>query len=364
VSIDLDGRTRATRELDRALPLRRRPAGASSRRDFLSSVDDAMYEVIATHGRETRDVAVSVIVPTRDQRHLLKDTLAALLRQPQDPAFEVVVVDDCSSDGTARLLEQAATGSATPFVAVRLRRRGGAAMARNAGVTLARGRYLAFMDSDVVPAAGWLRALIAGFEDGIGVVQGPTYALPGQRQPLFSHFIETTHLDGTFCTSNVAYRRRALEETGGFDPSCDYWEDADLGWCVREANWGAAFAPSAVTHHQVIAISPVDWLWRARQFVRRPAIAARHRAYRRHLFLGVWVDPWHVLLDLAAIGLLLGRYRRRFLLLGAPYVMTLPLRRGLRGRWPLLKACAHVARDVVALIALIGGSARYRAPVL
>lgn len=310
---------------------------------------------------------ISVVIPVRNRRVLLQDTLDALSGQSiAGDQFEIIVVDDASEDGTAQMAAARAQDMQShALVVARLRRRGGAAVARNAGIALARGTYIAFTDSDVVPDRDWLRNCLAAFSPGVGIVQGPTARLPGQAAPMFSHFVETRTFDGTFCTSNVAYRKEALlEAAGGFDRSCNYWEDADMGWRVRARGWGAVWAPDAVTYHQVIPLSPFTWLLQARRFYRRPAIVARHRGYRRHLTMRLWAEPWHAAFEMALLGVVIGRRRKIGWLLAAPYVAAFPFKRGLTGRWPLLKVAAHVAHDAVAIGSLVAGSIRYRTPVL
>ena len=115
---------------------------------------------------------VSVIVPVRDRKELLRDCLTALAQQDYRD-FEVVVVDDGSADGSgdvARTFRDrlALTVVRTPGV--------GAVLARCRGVEEARGEVLAFTDSDCVPETGWLRAGITDIDGGADVVQGRTLA--------------------------------------------------------------------------------------------------------------------------------------------------------------------------------------------
>jgi GT2 family glycosyltransferase len=203
-----------------------------------------------------------------------------------------------------------------------------------------------------------------GMSESVGVAQGRTTADPEQPQPLFNHFIETNRFDGSFSTSNVCYRREALEAAGGFDPACDYWEDVDLGWRVRRLGWDAVFVPEALVYHQVIKVSPIDWLIQARRWGNWPAKAARYPEFRRYLFLRLWSDPWHPLFQAFVAGAALSLWRRQFLLLAVPYLATFPLRGRLVGRQPLLRAAANMARDAVSFISLVTGSIRYKSPVL
>jgi len=239
----------------------------------------------------------------------------------------------------------------------------GAAGARNVGLGRTRGEIIAFTDSDCVPDTSWIASLVNGFEGArVGIVQGRTVASE-QRPPLFSHYIETLELDGSFSTSNVAYRRGALA-TQRFDDRVVYWEDVDLGWRVVADGWESRFAPDALVRHQVVRLSPWKWVLWPRKFGYYPAKAARYPGFRRHLFLRVWVSPIHLWFDLALIGLALALVDRWALLLVIPYLVEFVRTRGLGGRLPPAKAAAHVAWDAVALGSLVAASARYRALVL
>jgi glycosyltransferase involved in cell wall biosynthesis len=332
---------------------------------FLAEVSPSRYEIVARGGPQIGSPEVSVIVPTHNRRELVADTIEALLVQDvPSSAYEIIIVDDASSDGTSNLLREKAEESTVPFIGVRLHRKQGPAVARNVGVTLARGDFLAFTDSDCLPTPGWLRACQRAFAAGADIVQGRTTAPPDARIPLFNHFIETTRSDGSYSTSNMAYRRESILQAGGFDSRCDYWEDTDLGWRVSRQGCAVRFDTEALVYHQVLRLSPWAWVTQPRRFHNWPAKAARYPEFRHHLFLGLWVHWFHALFDAFLIGVLLAPWRRASLLLTLPYLAAFAWRRRLTGRWPPLKVLAHFAYDVVSFIALVTGSIRFRSPVL
>lgn len=334
-------------------------------RGFLARVAPSWYDVVARGGPERDHPTVSVVVPTYQRAQMVADTIEALQSQDFSPeAFEIIVVDNASGDGTPEVFRRAAHRSPVPFTGVRMRKNRGPAWSRNVGAVLSRGAFLAFTDSDCVPVRGWLRSLIHRFSDDVGVVQGRTAAHPDQPQPLFNHFIETHRLDGSFSTSNVCYRRAAFEAAGGFDPACKYWEDVDLGWRVRRLGWRARFASDALVYHQVIRLTALQWLRHAANFGNWPAKVARYPEFRRYLFARLWADPWQPLFQAALVGVGLSPMRREFLLLTVPYLAAFPLRGRLAGRKPLLRAAANIARDAVSFTALVAGSIRYRRVVL
>ncbi len=323
------------------------------------------YELAVRSGGEHAKPVISVIVPTRNRRDLVYQTVEALLAQDVETrSYEIIVVDNASGDGTIEMLCELASRSDVRVTGVRMRGDRGPAMARNVGVTLATGDYVAFTDSDCVPSKKWLKSCINAMASGAGIVQGMTLAVPGQRQPLFNHFIETARLDGSYSTSNVCYRRDAILAAGGFDDACRYWEDVDLGWRVCRLGYQPQFDATVLVHHQVMPLSGWQWVTQPRRFYNWPAKAARYPEFRRHLFLGLWAHPWHILFETFVAGLVLARWRRAALLLTLPYLVAFPMRRRLTGKWPLAKAVAHFAYDCVSFVALLAGSIRFRRPVL
>lgn len=343
------------------LDSRRREAPAAG---FLDAVRPSMYEVVARGGPSDDTPLVSVVVPTYNRCDLLADTLQALVDQEMPPgSYEVLVVDNASTDGTTGLLLNLAKTSPVAFIGIRSKRNRGPAVSRNVGVLNARGRIVAFTDSDCVPTRGWLKSLVGAFSEDVGAVQGRTVAHPDQPQPLFNHFIETLEFDGSYSTSNVAYLREAVIAIGGFDPGCSYWEDVDLGWRVHRASWRSVFSDEALVYHQVLRLPAIGWILNAWSYHVWPAKAARYPEFGHYLFSGLWSNRQHLLFQAAALGTVLAAWRRPFLLLTLPYALV-PFRRRLTGRWPILRATAHLARDCVALAALIAGSIRFRRPVL
>jgi GT2 family glycosyltransferase len=208
---------------------------------------------------------VSVVIPTHNRRASLRACLAAALAQELDGGYEVIVVDDASTDGTADML-------AAEFPAVRVLRQAanrGPAAARNRGIQAARGAFVAFTDDDCRVPPGWLAALLAALERhpraaGAGGWQAPPDELvrrnPVARVEYDQHFrrwgpaAQREQVGGyevpAFGTNNAAYRRAALLELGGFDEGfpAAAGEDADLNYRLAQAGWQLAYLPFGVTH--------------------------------------------------------------------------------------------------------------------
>lgn len=114
---------------------------------------------------EKQAVFVSVVIPTYNRRHPLERCLQALVGQSWTH-FEIIVVDDCSSDSTAEAIRQWA--SQHPSLAIKCLENDtnmGANASRNRGIQEAVGPLVAFLDSDCVPEPDWLESLIGAFEN-------------------------------------------------------------------------------------------------------------------------------------------------------------------------------------------------------
>lgn len=305
---------------------------------------------------------VSVIVSTRNHGRYLAQMVEAVLGQDLADEFELVICDNASTDDTESVIRELAGRAERPLTYIRLRADFGPALGRNIALARARGRFLAFTDSDCVPRKDWLREALAAFTgEGIGVVQGRTVPLE-KRTPMFAHFISIDHLDGTFATANVVYRREALGDIRFRGER--YMEDVDLGWRVCELGWQAAFAPDAVVAHQVIPVSWRHWLLWATRFGNWPAITHAHHRARAHLLAGIWQRPLNLWLELALAGAAAGFFWRPAWLLTAPYAVAFVRSHGLRGRFPPAKAAFHLAYDLLAVGTLIVASVRHRSVVL
>ena len=258
---------------------------------------------------------VSVVVATRNRAGHLPGLVAALAAQVGAPAFEVVVVDDASTDATPAVLADLSATARVPLRTARLAANGGPAAARNAGWRASGGDLVAFTDDDCVPAPGWLAALVAAAGAGAGIVQGRTEAGPGERG-WFSHTVEVARESGFYETCNIAYRRRWLEEVDGFDEGFHlagrrgaggpmWGEDTDLAWRARAAGATTVFAPDALVVHEVRTTSAGE---RLRSLHRREGVVRlvrRHPGIRATFPGGWWFQPEHGPVLLAAAGVAL-----------------------------------------------------------
>jgi cellulose synthase/poly-beta-1,6-N-acetylglucosamine synthase-like glycosyltransferase len=195
---------------------------------------------------------ISVAVCSYNGSRTIRQSLEGLRRMSY-PKFEVIVVDDGSTDTTAAIAGE---------YDVRLVRTAnqGLSAARNLGWQTARGEIVAYLDDDASPDAHWLHYLAAVFVAGrFAGVGGPNIAFPddgfvaecvdhapGNPTHVLLTDREAEHLPGC----NMAYRRECLEAIGGFDSQFRIaGDDVDLCWRLQENGWKLGFHPGAMVWH-------------------------------------------------------------------------------------------------------------------
>ena len=306
------------------------------------------------------DIEVTVAVPVKDRRERMLRCLDALLALDH-PAYEVLVLDNGSTDGTAEACRERAESAGVP---VRVEVVPGTVGAvRNHGARIARGEVIAYTDSDCMPEPRWLRAGLEPFADPrIGVVCGRT--LP-ECEPTAGWFatIEVTEWSGRFESCNVFFRRAPFAATEGFDEVVGhFWEDTAAGRAMLRRGWAYAWAGDAIVRHDV---TYPGFGWQLKR-VQRHANAARvvrnYPELRRELLWGrVFLRPYNAKFDVALAGTLAAAAARR----PEPLALALPYLWHRRGALRSPKSLAQgTLYDAALLLGLLRGSLRHRSLVL
>lgn len=262
---------------------------------------------------------VSIVVPTWNRRELLQEVLESLFAQVLPPdEFELIVVDDGSTDGTDQLLQEFMQRARFRVVYHKLLRNVGAVPARNVAVRLTQAPVLAFTDSDCRVVPGWLEAGLAALDrhPEIAFVTGPVHNKPGQAVKFFS--IGGAGSGGEnpiYPTCNVLYRTSVFWSVGGFDERAYLRNsggvpvecaDADLAWRTKEAGHQHLFVPEMIVYHEVRQGTVWAWLAVQMRFIMLPELLRRHAGLRAKL---MWWGPFclqdNFLFYLALLGLVL-----------------------------------------------------------
>ena len=187
--------------------------------------------------------SVSVVVPTFKRPDLLIRCLAALMAQDFDATdYEVIIADDAACVETRRAVEAWCGSKIRPYPGPAVRYvpvtgTHGPAAARNAGWRVARGEIIAFTDDDCIPAPTWLRAGLATFAGGDGVVGvSGRLIVPLQSMPTDYELNAAQLASASFVTANCFYRRACLAAIGGFDErfTSAWREDSDVYFTLLE----------------------------------------------------------------------------------------------------------------------------------
>lgn len=200
---------------------------------------------------------ISVVIPTYNQAPLLRACLQALAEQTLPAGtYEVLVVDDGSTDDTAAVVES----FGAPIGLLRLPANQGRSAARNAGIRAAAGRMVVFLDSDVLVRRDFLWWHARTHErHGPGTLsRGPVVlipapaAVPTARVPWF--LASPALLD----TANAGVERAALLRAGLFDERFPGygWEDVDLGFRLRRIGIRRVFCRQAAAFHIEPPVGP------------------------------------------------------------------------------------------------------------
>ncbi|MBX6357075.1 MAG: glycosyltransferase [Micromonosporaceae bacterium] len=195
---------------------------------------------------------ISIVVPTLG-RSSLPALLAAL---PDEPDWEVILVDDRPDQTSPLCLAGPApqrAGSLPVQPKVISGRGAGPAAARNLGWRAARAPWVVFLDDDVQPEPDWGARLATDLDvpDDVGGVQGRLHVpLPAHRRPTDWERSTRGLTASRWITADMAYRRAALEDAGGFDERFPraFREDSELAYRVVQAGWRLVRGQRRVLH--------------------------------------------------------------------------------------------------------------------
>lgn len=273
---------------------------------------------------------VSVIIPTKNRCLLLDETLESLSRQTF-PSWEVLVVDDGSTDGTKEFAFGLSEKDSRFRYLPRTDQPPGASSCRNIGISQARGDYVIFLDSDDLLAPdcliGRLEAMRQGTWDCVVFLTQVFHQQPGDDQRLWNDFNGGDDLDRflshdmPWSTTGPMWRREVLERIGRWDQDCESGQDwefhiralasglnyqkvsvVDSFW--RESRPGTishGWGKSANLRNRTEMIGRISAMLKERKLLtpgrrRRLAMAYYKNAFvlcpDNHLMLQIWNNGW------------------------------------------------------------------------
>ncbi len=217
------------------------------------------------------EVKISVVIPNWNGERFLRGCLQSL-REQTFKAFEVILVDNASTDGSLALVER----EFPEVKVVKLDRNLGLTGGANAGIKAAQGEVIALLNNDAEAHPNWLESLWDALQrhpeagmaaskillyDRRGIINsaGDFYRIdgvPGNRgvwEEDKGQYDREEYVFGA-CGGAAAYRKAMLEEIGLFDEDMFmYCEDVDLAWRAQIAGYRCIYTPEAVAYHRLSA---------------------------------------------------------------------------------------------------------------
>lgn len=208
----------------------------------------------------SKTVFVSVVIPTYNRKPILEKCLHALQVQKLSAAsasgYEVVVVDDGSTDGTWEFLAE--RKNEFPHLRSFRQQHQGPAAARNLGIQQAQGDIIVFIDSDLVVTENFLQAHVDALKQGQKKLKSDRFFTYGAvintcnfHDPTSEPYKITDFSAAFFATGNVAIPKHWLEKAGLFDTRFQLygWEDLELGVRLKKLGLKLIKCPAALGYH-------------------------------------------------------------------------------------------------------------------
>ena len=254
--------------------------------------------------------SISVVVPAHNAQQFIEQSIKAILNQVHPGAIEIIVVDDGSTDATARLVRS------FPSIKYIYQENAGPAAARNRGARESKGEIIFFTDSDCAPQPDWVAKMIPHFQDtSVAVVAGSYGIRNGQfwlaksihQEIAFRHKFLMPQFPNSFGSYNFCIKKNVFIELDGFDESYRYpsGEDNDLSYKIIKAGYKIYFEKSALVNHwhttslqKYLREQYRHGFWRAKLYGRHPGMA-RGDDYT------FWKDIVEIPLSLLVIGSLI-----------------------------------------------------------
>lgn len=250
---------------------------------------------------------ISVIIPTYNRKNLLRKCLEALFNQtyPKEK-FEIIVVDDGSTDGTENEIKNLTKQFKN--LCYLYQKNQGPATARNLGLKKAKREIIAFTDSDCLPAEDWLEQIEKAFRlnpKALGI-EGKT--ISNFEKEDYFHYRTFNETGGQYWTCNIAYQKKALVDIGGFDESFTFFfEDIDLARrLLRKGK--IVFAPMVVVMHPARKYKLSRELLRLYQIKSEFRYFLKHKDYFSQFFSGK--SDWQALFLIVFFNHIIFRIKR------------------------------------------------------
>jgi poly-beta-1,6 N-acetyl-D-glucosamine synthase len=226
---------------------------------FMEHIDNMLFDRRTTEpGNDATLPFVTIVVPAYNEGPLIKQSIASLL-EIDYPNYEILVIDDGSTDDTYRRAREVAARAKKVDVRVITKRNGGKSDALNVGMAHARGNFILNMDGDTLLSRNALRACVRHFSDPrVGAVAGSIKVY--NRENMITRMQALEYIEGLAMARKAQsymricniipgplgmFRKAALQEAGGYDHDT-FAEDCDLTLKLLLRGWHIAYESSAI----------------------------------------------------------------------------------------------------------------------
>ncbi|HNV23546.1 MAG TPA: glycosyltransferase [Candidatus Omnitrophota bacterium] len=204
---------------------------------------------------------ITIIIPVFNSEKTIAKTLEAVLNQSY-PNVEIIVVDDGSTDSTAKIIEmfiEISRADNKKVISV-YQNNAGPASARNRGAKEANTEIIFFTDSDCVPHQNWIEQSLDAFKDKSVAVVAGSYGIANAefllarcvyQEILYRHKYLMPQYPKSFGSYNFGIRKKIFEEVGGFNQNYRYasGEDNDLSYKILKAGYKIYFEKKSLVDH-------------------------------------------------------------------------------------------------------------------
>lgn len=255
--------------------------------DRLIEQVEAVYEAALTEKLAEEDPhrpKASIVIPVYNKAPYVREAVESALRQQADFPYEVIVVDDGSTDGSAEILEQMA--EEYPGLVVIHQENAGVAAARNHGIRLAMGRYICCLDADDMIDPLFLERTAAALDadPGLGIVYTDMLVFgdwPDRGR--WQHVVRADEYEferlkrRNFIPCCNLFRRVAWERAGGYKDINPSWEDYELWLNMGKLGWYGRRVPGPLFRYRKLYREGRDFESKGQEWLLRATINRLHR---------------------------------------------------------------------------------------
>lgn len=202
-------------------------------------------------------IQISIIIPTRNRKKILKKCLKALNKQScSSNKYEIIIIDDGSNQDNKTMIESL---NLKPNIRYYYQEHSGSAKSRNKGINLAKGKYIIFIDDDIIVNEQFIEShLNKLLENENVIVHGPVIHTNDVNNPTSAKKKIRDFSTAFFATGNASIKKSYLIEAGLFNENFyEYgWEDLEFGKRLKQLNLEAIKAKNAVGYHLKHHFSP------------------------------------------------------------------------------------------------------------